>query len=73
MKLANNHISPPGPIQSMVEGASSTLSPEFLARAAESLANYTNAYSTMGYVTVGIGLFLVLLSSPLNKMMHGVK
>ena len=73
VKLANNHISPPGPIQSMVEGASSTLSPEFLARAAESLANYTNAYSTMGYVTVGIGLFLVLLSSPLNKMMHGVK
>ena len=41
--------------------------------AAASLAGYTDTYSTMGWVTVGIGVTLVLLSRPLNKMMHGVK
>lgn len=41
--------------------------------AATSLVTYTDLYSQMGYITVGIGLLLVVLSRPLNKMMHGVK
>lgn len=71
--LADRHINPAGPIQSIVDGAEGILTPDFLEKAAESLTTYTDAYSTMGYVTVGIGVLLVLLSSPLNKMMHGVK
>jgi POT family proton-dependent oligopeptide transporter len=39
----------------------------------ESLETYVDLYSQMGWITVGIGVFLVLLSRPLNKMMHGVK
>jgi POT family proton-dependent oligopeptide transporter len=41
--------------------------------AAESLATYVGVFGNMGWVTVGIGLFLVALSRPLNKMMHGVE
>jgi len=73
VELAAKHIDPPGPIRSLVETAEASISPDFLVDAAKSLATYTDAYSTMGYVTVGIGVFLVVLSSPLNKMMHGVK
>jgi proton-dependent oligopeptide transporter, POT family len=40
---------------------------------AEGLAQYVDIYSSMGLVTVGIGVLLVLLSKPLNKMMHGVE
>ncbi len=40
---------------------------------AEGLAQYVGIYGKMGWVTVGIGIFLVLLSKPLNKMMHGVE
>jgi POT family proton-dependent oligopeptide transporter len=40
---------------------------------AESLANYVDIYSKMGYITVGIGLLLMLLSKPLNRLMHGVR
>ncbi|MBC8426665.1 MFS transporter [bacterium] len=39
----------------------------------ESLATYVDVFGGMGWVTVGIGLVLVLLSRPLNKMMHGVE
>jgi dipeptide/tripeptide permease len=31
-----------------------------------------DVYTTMGLITVGIGLFLVIISKPLNKMMHGI-
>ena len=41
--------------------------------AAESLATYVGVFGNMGWVTVGIGVVLVLLSKPLNKMMHGVE
>ncbi|MCB0844061.1 MAG: peptide MFS transporter [Bacteroidetes bacterium] len=41
--------------------------------AAESLMQYVDVYSTMGYITVGIGLTLLIASPFLNKMMHGVK
>jgi POT family proton-dependent oligopeptide transporter len=40
--------------------------------ASESLILYTDVYTSMGLITIGIGLFLVLISKPLNKMMHGV-
>ena len=40
--------------------------------AAESLASYVKVFGNMGWVTVGIGVVLSLLSRPLNKMMHGV-
>jgi POT family proton-dependent oligopeptide transporter len=39
---------------------------------ADSLATYVGVFGSMGWVTVGIGVLLVLLSKPLNKMMHGV-
>jgi len=40
---------------------------------AQTLATYTDVYTTMGMVTVGIGVFLLLISGPLNRMMHGVR
>ena len=40
---------------------------------AESLETYVDVYGQMGWITVGIGVALVLLSKPLNKMMHGVR
>ena len=40
---------------------------------AESLATYVDVFSGMGAVTVGIGVLLVLLARPLNKMMHGIE
>ncbi len=48
-------------------GASVDLTP------AEGLAQYVGMYGKMGWVTVGIGVVLVMLSKPLNKMMHGVE
>jgi proton-dependent oligopeptide transporter, POT family len=53
-----------------VEGAEE-VAPENIDRAA-SFAQYLDVYTTMGLVTVGIGLFLMIVSKPLNKMMHGV-
>ncbi len=40
---------------------------------ATSLATYVDVYSTMGYVTVGIGLFLVVVSPLVNKLFHGIR
>ena len=40
---------------------------------AESLATYVSLFGKMGFVTVGIGVLLALLSKPLNRMMHGVE
>lgn len=40
--------------------------------ASTSMAQYLDVYTTMGMITVGIGLFLVIISKPLNKMMHGI-
>jgi len=40
---------------------------------AEGLATYVKVFGNMGWVTIGIGAVLVLLSRPLNKMMHGVE
>ena len=40
---------------------------------AASLATYVDVYSTMGYVTAGIGLFLMVMSPLINKLFHGVR
>ena len=40
---------------------------------AESLATYLRVFSTIGLVAVGIGILLLILSRPLNKLMHGVE
>ena len=37
-----------------------------------SLAQYMDVYTTMGYVTVGIGLLLMVLSPLINKLFHGI-
>jgi POT family proton-dependent oligopeptide transporter len=41
--------------------------------ASESLATYVDVYTDMGMITVGIGIFLILISPFLNKMMHGIR
>ena len=43
------------------------------ADAQQSLDGYVDVYTTMGLVTVAIGLALVFSSRLLNKMMHGVE
>ena len=40
---------------------------------AASLATYVDVYSNIGYVTVGIGLFLVVVSPLVNKLFHGIR
>lgn len=39
----------------------------------EGLANYTEIFSTIGYVLLGIAVFIALLNKPLKKLMHGVE
>lgn len=41
--------------------------------AADSWATYSDVFGNIGYITVGIGAFLIIISPLLNKMMHGVK
>jgi len=41
--------------------------------AAACLATYVDVYSTMGWVTVGIGLFLMVVSPLVNKLFHGIR
>ncbi|UCH66831.1 MAG: hypothetical protein JSW63_00850 [Ignavibacterium sp.] len=53
-------------------GATAEAGAEVLSKS-ESLTVYLDVYTTMGLITVGIGLFLVLISKPLNKLMHGVE
>jgi POT family proton-dependent oligopeptide transporter len=70
-------VKPPRPLGDMVDEGITMLTPEHWAglqtAAQESLTKYVDIYTTMGLVTVGIGVFLILLSGPLNKMMHGVR
>lgn len=40
---------------------------------AQSLDQYVDVYTQMGLITVGIGLFLVICSKPLNRLMHGIR
>ena len=41
--------------------------------AAEGLANYVDVYSKMGFVAIGVGLIVVLLSPKLKKLLHGIE
>lgn len=41
--------------------------------ASESLGNYMALYTKMGMITIAVGVFLLILSRPLNKLFHGVK
>ncbi len=70
-------LEPQGAIHQMIKGANEMLTPGYLEKMAEaakeSLAGYVDIYTTMGLLTVGIGVLLVVLSGLLNKMMHGVK
>jgi POT family proton-dependent oligopeptide transporter len=45
---------------------------EAVADAATSLGTYIDVYSTMGFVTVGIGLLLMVLSPLINRLFHGI-
>ena len=40
--------------------------------AASTLSTYVDVYTQMGLITVGIGLLLVVLSRPLNKLTHSI-
>lgn len=66
-----------GELHQLVYLGRETLEPGHLESVAEaaqvSLAGYVDIYTTMGLVTVGIGLLLIASSGLLNKMMHGVK
>ena len=37
------------------------------------LVGYVSAYTPILYMSVGAGLLLLILSKPINKLMHGVK
>ncbi len=70
-------LEPQGALHQLTKIGQEMLAPGYVERmqelAEKSLANYVDIYTTMGLLTVGIGVTLVLLSWPLNKMMHGVK
>jgi len=38
-----------------------------------SLSTYVGVFTTIGWISVGIGIVLLLLSWPLKYLMHGVK
>lgn len=46
---------------------------EVVLSASESLANYIDVYSQMGYYSIGIGLLVVVLSPFLKKLLHGIE
>ena len=40
---------------------------------AEGLIKYTEVFSTIGYVLIGIAILIALLNKPIKKLMHGVE
>ncbi|MEM9454717.1 MAG: oligopeptide:H+ symporter [Myxococcota bacterium] len=71
-------VTPPqGAISGLVESAQQMVAPAYWDKvseeAAKSLQGYLDPFTTMGLLSVGIGVFLALTSPWLNKMMHGVK
>ncbi len=78
VKSAQGTLAPPvGTIETWVGQVQGVLAPGYfdaLNKAAKAnLDSYVPIYEQMGWITVGIGVFLVIISRPLNKMMHGVK
>lgn len=41
--------------------------------ASETFNIYLNVFTRTGVITIGIGILLLILSKPINKLMHGVK
>ena len=70
-------LRPDGAVHQLIYVGQEWLTPGHLDKLAEgaksSLASYVDIYTTMGLITVGVGVLLVLSSRYLNKMMHGVK
>ncbi len=71
-------VTPPeGPLSKLVGSTQEMVSPDFWVKvseeAAKSLEGYLDPFTTMGLISVGIGVFLAVTSPWLNKMMHGVK
>ncbi len=46
---------------------------EAVLSAKDSLFQYTDVYTTMGLITVGVGVVLLILNKPIKKLMHGVE
>jgi proton-dependent oligopeptide transporter, POT family len=46
---------------------------EVATTASDSLNNYVDVYSNMGFITIGVGLLVLILSTQINKLFHGVK
>jgi len=65
-----------GPVSTLVAEAQKMVDPEHWVKVSKaatlSLEGYLEPFTIMGGISVGIGLFLVLTSRWLNKMMHGV-
>jgi proton-dependent oligopeptide transporter, POT family len=77
VEQARSLVAPPeGPVTKLVAGAQQMVDPAFWASASEaatkSLGTYVDIYTQMGFIALGIGVFLAVLSPWLNKMMHGV-
>jgi len=71
-------VTPPeGPLTTLIGATQEMVSPEYWVKvseeAAKSLEGYLDPFTTMGLISVGIGVFLAVTSPWLNKMMHGVK
>ncbi len=70
-------LRPTGTIHQLIYVGQEKLAPGYLEKVTEaaqtSLSSYVDIYTTMGLITVGVGVLLVLSSGLLNKMMHGVK
>jgi POT family proton-dependent oligopeptide transporter len=68
---------PPGALEALVDGGASMLTTAHWEKVFEEtqkgLDQYVEVFTTMGLAACGIGVFLLLLSRPLDKMMHGVK
>jgi proton-dependent oligopeptide transporter, POT family len=68
---------PPGALEALVDGGAKMLTTahwdEVFQETQKGLDQYVEVFTTMGLVACGIGVFLLLLAKPLDKMMHGVK
>ena len=41
--------------------------------AQEVLSSYVDVYANFAYAIIGIGILILILNKPFNKLMHGVK
>ena len=68
---------PPGALTGLIGTTQELVTNDYWVKLAESaqesLQGYLDPFTTMGLISVGIGVFLALISPLLNKMMHGAK